>query len=288
MTDLPCNLTFAGALAFANAHQLDRADAEILLAHAVQCNRARFFGFPEQTLTAAQNAEFSKLVQARAEGQPVAYLTGEREFYGLKFSVNARVLIPRPETELLVEQAIALLPEFPATALDLGTGSGAIACALAKSCPGISLWATDASEGALAIARQNAAALGLTQIEFRQGSWFEAIPFGLLFDVIVSNPPYLDADDPHLQQGDLRFEPQSALTPTNSAVGLADLQHIIDTAPHYLKPGAWLLLEHGYQQGEAVRAHFTQRGFTDITTLRDYSELDRVSYGRCFGQFSGS
>lgn len=288
MPNLPSNPTFAQALAFANAHSSDRADAEILLAHVVQCNRARFFAFPEQNLTAAQTTEFSKLVCARATGQPVAYLTGEREFYGLRFAVNASVLIPRPETELLVELALSLLRNTESFALDLGTGSGAIACALAKSCAGLQVLATDASASALAIAKSNADALGLTQVQFYQGSWFAAVPAGLQFDVIVSNPPYLDADDPHLQQGDLRFEPRTALTPADSTAGLADLQHIIDSAPRYLKPGAWLLLEHGYSQASAVRAHLSRCGYTDIATLRDYSELDRVSYGRCFGQFSGS
>ena len=284
------------ALNYAADQGLDKADAEILLAHVLQCNRARFFAFPEQIISAENYAAFYALVDARATGEPVAYLTGQREFYGLNFAVNASVLSPRPETELLVELALKLLPSGATElfdVLDLGTGSGAIACALAHARASLRILATDQSSQALALAQQNAQNLAQNQIQFALGSWFDAVPLGRKFDLIASNPPYLDAEDPHLRAGDLRFEPVNALTPAkvnplDSDSGLTALQHIIERAPLHLKYGAWLLLEHGFSQAAAVRCCFERYGFQEIATLRDYSELDRVSYGRFFGHFSGS
>ena len=286
-------LTIKHALNYATNLGLDSCDAEILLAHVLQCNRARFFAFPEQIMSAANGAAYCALVKARALGQPVAYLTNQREFYGLNFAVNASVLIPRPETELLVELALKLLPSEASAVLDLGTGSGAIACALAHARASLRVLATDQSAEALALAQENANNLGLKQVQFRLGSWFEAVPSGQTFDLIASNPPYLAAGDPHLSAGDLRFEPINALTPIKAGdfaadSGLADLQRIIAGAPAHLKAGAWLLLEHGCDQAAAVRACFRRHSYSEIATLRDYSDLDRVSYGRFFGLFSGS
>ena len=293
MPPLTTPLTIKDALNYAAHLALASCDAEILLAHVLQCNRARFFAYPEQIISLTNGAAFYALVQARALGEPIAYLTGQREFYGLNFAVNASVLIPRPETELLVELALQLMPSEATAVLDLGTGSGAIACALAHARARLAVLATDQSAEALALAQKNAKNLGLHRIQFRLGSWFEAVPAGQTFDLIASNPPYLDSADPHLSAGDLRFEPINALTPikasrSESNSGLADLQHIIQHAPKHLKPGAWLLLEHGFAQADAVRACFKQHGYLEIATLRDYSKLDRVSYGRFFWHFSGS
>ena len=286
-------LSVKHALDYAAQLALDKADAEILLAHVLQCNRARFFAFPEHIISAENCTAFYALVGARAVGEPIAYLTGQREFYGLNFRVNASVLIPRPETELLVELALKLLPNEAAEVLDLGTGSGAIACALAHARASLHVLATDQSAAALVLAQQNANSLAQSRIQFALGSWFDALPAAHAFDLIASNPPYLNAADPHLHAGDLRFEPISALTPIKvdpfgNDTGLTDLQHIIERAPAHLKPGGWLLLEHGFTQADAVRACFERHGYQQIATLRDYSELDRVSYGRFFGHFSGS
>jgi len=227
----------------------------------------------EHTLASA----FATLCQRRLAGEPIAYLVGEREFYGLPLRCSPAALIPRPETELLVDLALVRLPlECHARVLDLGTGTGAIALAIAHQRPLARITAVESSAEALALAQSNAAALRLAQIEFRQSDWYSALPSDR-FDLIVANPPYIAAADAHLAQGDLRFEPRAALTPEGD--GLAALRIIIGSAPRHLVPGGWLLVEHGWDQGEAVRALFAAAGFSAIATARDLGGQERVTGG---------
>ncbi len=255
-------------------HNADR-EAQILLAHALDCRRSYLLAYPELEPTDGKQRDFRVLVDKRCHGEPVAYLVGQREFYGLALEVDEAVLIPRPETELLVEQALSLLPENSRVA-DLGTGSGAIAVALAKLRRGSHIVATDACARALNLARKNAARHRLVNIEFHQGYWLDALPRSLEpLDMIVSNPPYVAAGDRHLSQGDCRFEPAMALTPGGD--GICALQHIIAHAPAYLRPAGWLLLEHGYDQPDAVQALFAQGPWDNIQTIRDLAGQPRVS-----------
>ncbi|WP_413242889.1 peptide chain release factor N(5)-glutamine methyltransferase [Pseudidiomarina sp.] len=258
------------------ASDTPRLDAELLLAHSLQKTRTYLLTWPERALTAAQYADFNELVTRRAQGEPVAHLTGHREFWSLPLLVNDSTLIPRPDTEVLVEQALALnLPEH-ARVLDLGTGTGAIALALKSERPGWVVEATDQSAAAVALAQANARQLELS-VRVWQSSWFDAVVDINSYDLIVSNPPYIAADDVHLQQGDVRFEPLSALVA--DAGGLSDLRNIIEAAPAYLFDGGYLMLEHGWQQGEAVRELLAQNGYQQVHTWRDYGNLDRISQG---------
>jgi release factor glutamine methyltransferase len=226
-------------------------------------------------LNGEEAARLDALVQRRLAGEPIAYIVGEREFFGLPFRVGPGVLIPRPDTELIVELSLERLPPR-GRLLDMGTGSGAIAVACAHARRDASVTALDLSEDALAIARANAAANG-AQVRFLQSDWFSAIGEER-FELIASNPPYIAAGDEHLSQGDLRFEPVGALT--DHADGLSALRIIIDGAPGHLVPGGWLLLEHGYDQAEAVRALLAARGFLDVQSWRDLAGIERVSGGR--------
>ena len=210
-------------------------------------------------------------------GEPVAYILGSRDFWMLTLRVNRHVLIPRPETELLVETALALVTTPEASIADLGTGSGAIALAIASERPVWKILATDMSGDALTVASDNASQLNIVNVEFRQGSWCDALP-PQLFDLIVSNPPYIDAADAHLTQGDLRFEPHSALVAADD--GLADIRTLCSQAPQCLKPGGWLLLEHGWTQGPTVAAILQSSGLETVRTLKDLNGNDRVSLGR--------
>ncbi len=257
---------------------IDRIDARLLLQHVLGVDHALLLTYPDRILTSQQISEFSCLVKQRIEGMPVAYLIGERDFYDLTFKVTEAVLIPRPETELLVELALKLIPDNQfCKILDLGTGSGAIAITIAKHCPQSQVTAVDLSSEAIAISRWNAANLEVNNISLRTGSWFDEL-FGEKFDLIVSNPPYVAENDPHLQQGDLRFEPQMALSTGDN--GLACIRHIIATAPGYVVNNGWLLLEHGYDQAAECRRLFEDRDFSNICSYPDLAGIMRVSGGQ--------
>jgi release factor glutamine methyltransferase len=260
-----------------------RADADVLLCHLLGCRRSYLMTWPERELDAAQQATLQGWLARRLNGEPIAHLVGEREFWSLPLKVSPATLIPRPDTEVLVEQALTRIPQGPCPVLDLGTGTGAIALALKSERPELDVWAVDRMADAAALARENSAALGLP-IEVRDGSWFE--PLGEpdrdntpRFAVIVSNPPYIDGADPHFEQGDVRFEPRSALVADDA--GLADIRHIVAHAPAYLLPDGWLLLEHGWDQGEAVRQLLRDGGYREVATVRDYGDNDRVTLGLC-------
>jgi len=252
-------------------------DAQVLLCAVLGCERSYLYTWPERCLEPAQWAQFQQWIWRRQQGCPVAHLTGTREFWSLPLAVNATTLIPRPDTEVLVEAALARLPPGWCDILDLGTGSGAIALALASERPEAHVLAVDRVAEAVALARANAERLQLPQVEVRQSDWFTALGHSQQFDMIVSNPPYIDAQDPHLTRGDVRFEPSSALVAAEA--GLADLLWIVSQAPEYLKAGGWLLLEHGYRQGAAVRSALSARGFDQVRTIRDYGEQERVTAG---------
>lgn len=258
------------------AAEIGAVDARVLAGHLLGANRAWLIANPMHVLTESQDARFDSLVARRALGTPVAYLTGTREFRGRDFAVGPAVLIPRPETETLVEAALARLPADGA-ALDLGTGSGAIAVSLACERPGAAICAVDASAEALATARENAER-HRAKVEFRQGSWYAPVA-GRRFDLVVANPPYVAGGDRHLAEGDLRFEPRAALT-DGSADGLDSLRAIVAGAPAHLSPGGWLLVEHGWDQAQACRELLARAGFTDIVAIADLAGIGRVAGGR--------
>lgn len=254
-----------------------RADADALLCHLLACRRSYLMTWPERELDAAQQATLQAWLDRRLAGEPIAHLIGEREFWSLPLKVSPATLIPRPDTEVLVEQALARLPAGPCALLDLGTGTGAIALALKSERPDADVWAVDRMPDAAALASANSAALGLP-IEVRDGSWFEPLSDAPRFAMIVSNPPYIDGADPHLEEGDVRFEPRSALVADEQ--GLADIRLIVACAPAHLCPGGWLLLEHGWEQGAAVRQLLLQQGYCQVETVRDYGDNERVTLGR--------
>ena len=253
-------------------------DARVLLAHVLDCDRAWLVAHGGDPLTREQAQAFFALAKRRRDGEPVAYLTGRREFWGLDLAVTPAVLIPRPETETLVEAVLARLPaDARVRVLDLGTGSGAIALAIAKERPLARVTATDVSPEALDVARANAARLGLGNATFVRSDWYAGAPDGP-YDAIVANPPYIDPADPHLVQGDLRFEPRGALTP--GSTGLSALAAIVAGASGRLAPGGLLAVEHGFDQGERVRALFDDAGFVAVEAFRDLAGLWRVVAGR--------
>lgn len=254
-----------------------RLDAEVLLCHVLDKNRAYLLTWPELELSTGQLKQFEQLLKARRSGQPIAYLTGKREFWSLPLKVTRDTLIPRPDTELLIEQILANYPkDNELNVVDLGTGSGAIAIALASERPNWNIIATDFSEQALNVAQQNADTLKLKNIEFRQGNWFEPLT-GLSFDIIVSNPPYIPSNDPHLNQGDVRFEPLSALA--SGIEGLDDIEIICRQAAAHLKPGGLLMIEHGYDQAEKILHIFNKYGYSCISQHQDIANTPRITSG---------
>jgi release factor glutamine methyltransferase len=252
-------------------------DAELLLAHILEMPRARLRSHPEAPVASAREQRYLDLIARRAAGEPLAYLTGRREFWSLDLAVTPAVLIPRPETELLVERALAVTTAPAAGAADLGTGSGAVALALARERPRWRIVATDVSAAALAVARANAAALALARVEFLEGSWFEPLA-QQRFDLLISNPPYVAADDPALGDPALGYEPRLALTPGRDA--LSCLRTLIHGAAAHLQPGGWLLLEHGATQGEAVRGELVLAGFAHVRSHRDLAGHERMTEGQ--------
>ncbi|NTY87043.1 peptide chain release factor N(5)-glutamine methyltransferase [Serratia fonticola] len=254
-----------------------KRDAEILLGFVTGRARTYLLAFGETPLTAEQAEQLTVLLARRERGEPVAYLVGEREFWSLPLSVSPATLIPRPDTECLVELALERLPATPCAILDLGTGTGAIALALASERPDCQLTGIDLQPEAVTLAQHNAQKLAINNARFLQGSWFTPVA-GQKFALIASNPPYIDEADPHLGQGDVRFEPGSALVAADQ--GLADLAAIVQQAADYLEPQGWLLLEHGWQQGESVRTLLNAAGFIAVATHRDYGGNDRVTLGQ--------
>lgn len=270
------------AAKLAEALTLDAASARLevqyLLQHVLNTSRAWLLAHPEAALSKTQQDDYGALMQRRLQGEPVAYLLGEREFYGLRLKVSPATLIPRPETELLVDLALQrALPHGECRVLELGTGSGAIALAIAYSRHAAEILACDVSAASLGVARINAKRLGLNNIIFVQSDWFNALGTQL-FDLIVSNPPYIAGGDPHLQCGDVRFEPPCALASGDD--GLCDIRHIVSHAKPYLNCGGWLLLEHGYNHAALVRELLQQNGFSEVFSARDLAGIERVSGGR--------
>jgi len=253
-----------------------RLDMELLLCAVLDQPRSYLFTWPDRELESAQQVLLEGYLQRRLQGEPIAHIVGHTGFWTLQLAVSDQTLIPRPETELLVELALARLPAQPGRVADLGTGTGAIALALASERPDCQLVGCDRVAEAVALAERNRQQLGLTNVSFVQGSWFE--PLQGRFDMLVSNPPYIDPDDPHLSQGDVRFEPDSALVADEQ--GMADIRHIAERAPEFLNPDGWLLFEHGYDQGPASVALLQQLGYCDVETVQDYGARDRVTLGR--------
>jgi release factor glutamine methyltransferase len=278
--------TIAQALIMAQAQLIaenseSRREAEYLLSHVLNWSITKIISYPEYLLTEAEMLNFTDSLERRKQGQPLAYIKKNKFFWNVELEVSPAVLIPRPETELLVE-TILNLKKTNLNILDLGTGSGAIAISLAVNQPNWQLIATDKSAQALEVAKRNAKKYKLSNIEFYQGSWYKAlenIDNLKNFDLIVSNPPYISADSHYLLEGDVRFEPISALVAADK--GLADLAHIILNAKKYLRESGALFVEHGYDQAQAVQSLFVQAGFINIKTLKDLQGHDRVTFGNC-------
>ena len=295
---MPIKSTLIKAIARLNSDEA-ALEAQLLLQHVLKVNRAWLIAHEHDELTYAQCANFEVLIQRRIQGEPIAYILGEREFFGINLKVTPDTLIPRPDTETLVEAALTKIPPKPCRSelfsesfssadsdlrqndkskiLDLGTGTGAIALAIAKNCPHVQVTAVDFSESALTIAQQNAKNLNIQNVFFLQSDWFRALEHQQ-FDVIVSNPPYIEKNDAHLSQGDLRFEPISALA--SGIDGLDDIRQIVNHCLIYLKPQGWLMLEHGYNQSEKIQDLMAAEGLVDIVTIKDLGGNDRVTMAK--------
>lgn len=257
-----------------------RIDAEVLLSHVTGHDRTWLYTWGDRHCPVWEHARFAALVAARAQGMPIAYLTGEREFWGLRLATSPDTLIPRPDTETLVEAVLARAQASEGRFLDLGTGTGAIALAFASEKPNWQVMGVDIRPEAVALATRNAQALKIVNTQFKVSNWFSELAPSTqmtVFDIIVSNPPYIAADDPHLCQGDVRFEPRSALV--SGADGMADLLHLITTAREYLSQGGWLALEHGYTQAASVRHALACAGFQNVESMQDVGGHERVTLG---------
>lgn len=260
-----------------------RLDTELLLCHVSGLTRTQLFAYPEKTLSPEVQTAFERVFDQRLTGKPIAHILGEREFWSLPIKVNASTLIPRPDTEVLVEQAIELSINAEPRILDLGTGTGAIALALAHEFPAARVTALEANLDAVSLAKQNAANLKKDNVNVLQGSWYDVDAIASLaalapFNMLVSNPPYIDEADPHLDEGDVRFEPKTALVAPDN--GLADIRAITQLAKQLLEKGGYLLVEHGWQQKEAVQLIFVQAGFKNVNTVNDYGGNPRVTLGQ--------
>lgn len=273
----------AATVAFKPISDTAKLDAEILLCHVLECERTYLFTWPDKVVDANQVEQFEQLCQQRQAGHPIAHIVGYRDFWSLRLKVSPSTLIPRPDTETLVEHALSVTSELEALnktqrykGLDLGTGTGAIALSLAQELPHWDWLAADFIEDAVLLAKANAEFNQIKNCKIIQSDWFAQIP-AQSFHLIVSNPPYIDQDDPHLALGDVRFEPLSALTADDH--GLSDIKNIIEQAKAFLLPGGLLMIEHGNTQAQSVQAIFRQHGYTKVTTIQDLSENDRISVG---------
>ncbi len=267
--------TVKTAQIYARHQGLSKLDTDVLLAHVLGKTRTWLFTWPEKDIPEPDWTRFTALVQRRQAGEPVAHLTGEREFWSLPIAVNPSTLIPRPDTECLVEAILDRFDHSPRQVVDLGTGTGAIALALASERPDWHIIAIDRIPEACALAQFNSERLGLP-IEVLQGHWCDPLPDQSI-DILVSNPPYIDEQDPHLNEGDVRFEPKSALIAPDQ--GLADIKTIAEQGRRVLKPNGQLFLEHGWTQGDAARAILKAQGYQNPTTLKDHGDRDRITYG---------
>lgn len=270
---------FAAAQRLQASSSSARIDAEVLLCHALDCHTAHLAAWPEKNLSVEQSRQFDQLISRRESGTPIAYLTGQREFWSLALDVSPATLIPRPETETLVEFVLKQFENQKVMQLvDLGTGSGAIALAIASERPEWKITATDISKEALAVAQKNAEKHHIRNVEFSISHWFDALE-NQSFDIIVSNPPYVAEADPHLSTGDIRFEPPHSLVSGRS--GMDDIEVITAAAPQYLKADGWLVLEHGYDQKQQVFDCLKKAGFRTIIQKSDLSNLPRMTAGSC-------
>ena len=264
----------AGADLLALSSESAKLDAQVLLLHILQKPRSYLFTWPEHALSDEQQSQFNVFIQRRLKGEPVAHITGQREFWSLSLEVNATTLIPRPDTETLVEQALEVTVPATAKVLDLGTGTGAIALALGSEMPNWQITAVDRVSDAVALATRNQQRLAINNVHVKQSNWFSEL-HGEKFNLIVTNPPYIESSDIHLNQGDVRFEPLSALVADDC--GMSDIKQIITQSRDYLSSNGYLLIEHGFEQGEAVRHFFEKMAFVNIKTVKDLGNNDRVT-----------
>jgi len=264
----------AGADLLASSSESAKLDAQVLLLHILQKPRSYLFTWPEHVLSDEQQSQFNVFIQRRLKGEPVAHITGLREFWSLSLEVNATTLIPRPDTETLVEQALEIALPATAKVLDLGTGTGAIALALGSEMPSWQITAVDRVSDAVALATRNQQRLAINNVHVKQSNWFSEL-HGEKFNLIVTNPPYIESSDIHLNQGDVRFEPLSALVADDC--GMSDIKQIITQSRDYLSSNGYLLIEHGFEQGEAVRHFFEKMAFVNIKTVKDLGNNDRVT-----------
>jgi len=264
----------AGADLLASSSESAKLDAQVLLLHILKKPRSYLFTWPEHALSDEQQSQFNVFIQRRLKGEPVAHITGLREFWSLSLEVNATTLIPRPDTETLVEQALEIALPATAKVLDLGTGTGAIALALGSEMPSWQITAVDRVSDAVALATRNQQRLAINNVHVKQSNWFSEL-HGEKFNLIVTNPPYIESSDIHLNQGDVRFEPLSALVADDC--GMSDIKQIITQSRDYLSSNGYLLIEHGFEQGEAVRRFFEKMAFVNIKTVKDLGNNDRVT-----------